>query len=304
MDHKWLEDFIALARERSFSKAADTRHVTQPQFSRRIRSLELWAGTDLVNRATVPLSLTAAGEELLAVSRQSVTSLSDLRARLRSGQDNVGWVTLATGRTLARTAVPAWFTQTRRVAGEYRLRLITGSIADGVTALEQGNADFLLSYTHPRLPLVLDEAHFESMAFGRDALVAVSCPQADGTALHTLPGSDKKPVHALSYTPTLALAQVLQDGIARQMHQRKQALHLHTMFESDFAESLHEQAKEGAGMGWLPLSLVHADLQSGKLVYASQPISSIPIEFRLFRPRKSSNAQARRVWDNTMAISI
>ena len=41
VDHKWLEDFIALARERSFSRAAEQRHVTQPQFSRRIRALEL-----------------------------------------------------------------------------------------------------------------------------------------------------------------------------------------------------------------------------------------------------------------------
>ena len=39
MDHKWLEDFLALARERSFSRAAELRHVTQPQFSRRIRAL-------------------------------------------------------------------------------------------------------------------------------------------------------------------------------------------------------------------------------------------------------------------------
>lgn len=299
MDHKWLEDFIALAREKSFSKAAEQRHVTQPQFSRRIRSLEMWAGNDLVNRATVPLSLTLAGEELLAISRQTVSSLTDLRARLRGGKDNAGWVTLATGRTLARTAVPAWFTQMRQALGDFSLRLITGSIAEGVTALEQGAADFLLSYTHPRLPLVLDDASFESKAFGGDELVAISSPRADGTALHALPGSAKKPVHTLGYTATLALAQVLQDGISRQAQLNKQELHLHTIFESDFAESLHEQAREGAGLGWLPLSLVHADLKSGKLVHASQPISSIPIEFRLFRPRKSSNAQARRVWDST-----
>lgn len=299
MDHKWLEDFIALSREKSFSKAAELRHITQPQFSRRIRSLEMWAGSDLVNRASVPLSLTPAGEELLAISRQTVSSLTDLRARLRSGKDNAGWVTLATGRTLARTAVPAWFTQTRQALGDYRLRLITGSIAEGVTALEQGAADFLLSYTHPRLPLILDDAHFESKAFGRDALVAVSSASAGGTALHALPGSAKKPVNTLSYTPTLALAQVLQDGLARQAQLSKQELHLHTIFESDFAESLHEQAREGAGMGWLPLSLVHADLHSGKLVHASKAMHPIPIEFRLFRPRKNNNAQARRVWEST-----
>lgn len=303
MDHKWLEDFIALAREKSFSKAAELRHITQPQFSRRIRALEMWAGSDLVNRASVPLSLTPAGEELLAVSRQAVSSLSDLRARLRSGLGDAGWVTLATGRTLARTAVPSWFSHTRRVVGDYRLRLITGSISEGVTALEQGAADFLLSYTHPRLPLVLDDAHFESKAFGRDELVAVSAPLANGKPRHALPGKANKPVATLSYTPTLSLAQVLQDGIQRHAQRSASPLHLHTIFESDFAESLHEQALQGAGMGWLPLSLVHADLQLGRLVRAGEAAFSIPIEFRLFRPRKSTNSLAGRLWEGTPAHS-
>ena len=298
MDHKWLEDFIALAREKSFSKATEQRHVTQPQLSRRIRSLEMWAGTDLVNRATVPLSLTEAGDELLAISKQTVSSLGDLRARLQGRQGNAGWITLATGRTLARTAVPAWFTQTRRDAGEYRLRLLTGSISEGVLALEQGAADFLLAYTHPRLPLVLDEASFESLPFGRDSLVAVSAPQSNGKPLHALPGTAKSPVPTLGYAPTLALAQVLQDGLQRQLQQSKQAWHHNLIFESDFAESLHEQALQGAGMAWLPRSLVHHDLAQGRLVLAHSKGVPIPIEFRLFRPRKSTRL-AQRVWAHT-----
>ena len=40
MESKWLEDFISLAETRSFSRAAEARHVTQPAFSRLIRSLE------------------------------------------------------------------------------------------------------------------------------------------------------------------------------------------------------------------------------------------------------------------------
>ncbi len=299
MDHKWLEDFIALARERSFSKAAELRHVTQPQLSRRIRSLEMWAGTDLVNRATVPLSLTEAGEELLAISRQTVSSLGDLRARLQGRQDSAGWVTLATGRTLARTAVPAWFKQTRQLAGEFRLRLLTGSIAEGVVALEQGAADFLLAYTHPRLPLVLDDASFESLPFGRDELIAVSAPQSNGKPLHALPGTAKNPVHTLGYTSTLALAQVQQDGLQRQMQIAKQPWHQHLIFEADFAESLHEQALQGAGMAWLPRSLVHHDLAQGRLVSAHAQGNPIPIEFRLFRPRKSASRLAQRVWSHT-----
>ena len=48
MQTAWLEDFVALAATRSFSRAAEQRHLTQPAFGRRIRSLEQWAGTALV----------------------------------------------------------------------------------------------------------------------------------------------------------------------------------------------------------------------------------------------------------------
>ena len=43
MQLKWLEDFVALAQERSFTRAAELRHVTHLAFGRRIRALESWA---------------------------------------------------------------------------------------------------------------------------------------------------------------------------------------------------------------------------------------------------------------------
>ena len=55
LETKWLEDFVALAATRSFSQAAQKRFVTQPAFSRRIRSLEDMLGLTLVNRARPPL---------------------------------------------------------------------------------------------------------------------------------------------------------------------------------------------------------------------------------------------------------
>ncbi|WP_315980356.1 LysR family transcriptional regulator [Aliamphritea spongicola] len=45
MELKWLIDFTALVEHGSFSKAAESRFVTQPAFSRRIRSLENWLGS-------------------------------------------------------------------------------------------------------------------------------------------------------------------------------------------------------------------------------------------------------------------
>ena len=226
MDHKWLEDFLMLARERNFSKAAALRHVTQPQFSRRIRALELWAGAELVNRAGVPIALTPAGDTLLSGSKVAVNALADARERIANLGGGGNWTTLFTGRTLSRTVVPHWLAKVRKQLGErgdeVQLRLMTGSIHDGA----------------------------------------------------------------------IALAQILQDSLAR----AKQQLHLYVVTESDFAESLHEQALHGAGMAWLPRALVAADLKAGALVLAGTSSEPIRYEIRLYRPRNSPKTHLQKIW--------
>ena len=300
MDHKWLEDFVTLARERNFSKAAVLRHVTQPQFSRRIRALELWAGAELVNRASVPITLTPAGDMLLSSSKVAVRALAEARERIANLGGGGNWTTLFTGRTLSRTVVPQWLARVRRqlveLGDDVQLRLMTGSIHDGAIALEQGGADFLLSFAHPRLALALDEQQFEAITLGHDELVAVSQPLPSGRPRHALPGQTGKPVKALSFAPQLALAQILQDGLTR----AQQELHLHVVTESDFAESLHEQALQGAGMAWLPLALVAADLKSGRLVMAypeGTAYEPIRYEIRLYRPRHVRKAHLKKIWE-------
>lgn len=292
MDHKWLEDFLMLARERNFSKAAALRHVTQPQFSRRIRALELWAGSELINRAGVPISLTPAGETLLTSSKLAVHALQDARTRIANLQGGGNWTTLFTGRTLSRTVVPLLLARIRKKLGDVPVRLMTGSIHDGAIALEQGGADFLLSFAHPRLALSLDDQQFEGMTLSHDELVAVSQPLPNGKPRHALPGTAAKPVKALSFAPQLALAQILQDSLSR----ARRPLHLQVITESDFAESLHEQALQGAGMAWLPHALVAADLKAGRLVLAAAASEQIRYEIRLYRPRNSPKTHLQKIW--------
>ena len=54
MELKWLEDFVALAENGSFSKAAKARYVTQPAFSRRIRALETGSASISSIEAPIP----------------------------------------------------------------------------------------------------------------------------------------------------------------------------------------------------------------------------------------------------------
>jgi DNA-binding transcriptional LysR family regulator len=83
METKWLEDFVSLAETRSFSRSAQLRHVTQSAFSRRIQSLEAWAGVDLVDRSAYPTQLTPAGQVLHPQALAWLQTLQNTRAQLR-----------------------------------------------------------------------------------------------------------------------------------------------------------------------------------------------------------------------------
>lgn len=76
MQSKWLEDFLLLAQERSFTRAAELRHVTHPAFGRRIRALEEWAGTPLIESGGGPVRLTPAGEVFRDTAEQMVRTLA------------------------------------------------------------------------------------------------------------------------------------------------------------------------------------------------------------------------------------
>ena len=60
-----LTAFIAVARERSFTKAAAKLQVSQSALSYTIRTLEERLGVRLLTRTTRSVSLTEAGERLL-----------------------------------------------------------------------------------------------------------------------------------------------------------------------------------------------------------------------------------------------
>lgn len=86
MELSQLETFLAVAEERSFSRAAVRLHRTQPAVSQVIRKLEAAVGETLFDRAARDGSLTAAGVllrdyalRLLALRREAGSALDELK---------------------------------------------------------------------------------------------------------------------------------------------------------------------------------------------------------------------------------
>ncbi|GAA5174482.1 LysR family transcriptional regulator [Niveibacterium umoris] len=80
-----LESFEAVARHRSFTRAADALHLTQPAISIHVRQIADVLGLPLFEQNGREVSLTPAGEELL----ETVRSLDDVWNRFESAIDQL-----------------------------------------------------------------------------------------------------------------------------------------------------------------------------------------------------------------------
>jgi DNA-binding transcriptional LysR family regulator len=285
METKWLEDFVSLAETRSFSRSAQLRHVTQPAFSRRIQSLEAWAGVDLVDRSSYPTRLTAAGATLYEQALEVLQSLHTTRAMLRGhtapGQDVVEF---AVPHTLAFTFFPAWVSALRDHFGPLKSRLIALNVHDAVTRLVEGSCDVLIAYHHPSQPYQLGAERFDMVSLGQEMLAPYAKADAHGAPLFQFPGKPGQPLPYLAYADGAYLGHM----VALILKDAPSAIHLDRVYETDMAEGLKAMVLEGHGVAFLPQSAVQNELSAHKLVSAlphELGAMHITMEVRAYRER-------------------
>ncbi len=315
METKWLEDFVSLAETRSFSRSAQLRHVTQPAFSRRIQSLEAWAGTDLVDRSSYPTRLTPAGETLHGQSMEMLHALQSTRAMLR-GHTSAGKdvIEFAVPHTLAFTFFPAWVSALRERFGPLKSRLIALNVHDAVMRLVEGSCDLLIAYHHPSQPYQLDADRYEMVSLGVETVAPYVKPDALGAPLFQLPGRTGKPLPYLGYAQGAYLGQMVE----LILKQYGAPIHFDRVYETDMAEGLKAMALEGHGIAFLPFSAVKKDLRAKRLVSAvpsDVKVPQITMDVRIYRERPSvktagsgkhgpANApkrNAQELWDYLLA---
>ncbi|MDT8328663.1 MAG: LysR family transcriptional regulator [Roseovarius sp.] len=102
MNFKQLTYFIAVAEELHFGRAADRLDMAQPPLSRAIKQFEDELGAILFNRGRSAITLTQAGERLLARGKAILAQLDDTQLEVRrlgqgaEGRLRIGFVGSAT----------------------------------------------------------------------------------------------------------------------------------------------------------------------------------------------------------------
>jgi DNA-binding transcriptional LysR family regulator len=245
-----------------------------------------------VERGGGPVTLTPAGQSFLETAAHMARSLAQSHEELQSlAGRQARTVTLATGRTLARTVVADWLVRLQPILQNAELCIRTRALADTVALLERSEADFSLVYHHPALAVRLDARQFLHLTVASDRLVPISRATAQGHALHRF-GHDHLPVPYLAYAPQLALGRLVEDHLS----QNPNAPRLQRVVECDSADAHYEYVQKGLGVAWLPWSMVHADCQAKRLAPAGDARMEVRFDVRLYRPKRRLGPSAEALW--------
>lgn len=293
MNFSWLDDFLALASTGNFSRAADDRHMTQPAFGRRVRALEEWLGTELFDRSSQPVRLTAAGQWFHSVAEDLLAQVAHVPGEARAvAEAHSNSLRFAATHALSFTFMPGWLRrfETRTMLGT--IQLDSDVLQRCEALLAQSKVQFVICHAHPQASGRLQTEGYPSVQIGSDVLLPVSAADAQGRPLHTF-GSGKSAVALLTYSEESGLGRILRET----RHNALEKISRQTVFTAHLASVLRTMALDGRGMAWLPKSLISEDLAINRLVAAASPEWCVDLEIRLYRSRAPLGRAAEALWE-------
>lgn len=179
MESRQLRYFVAVARERNFTRAAEMLHIAQPPLSRQIQQLEDEVGIALFDRGHRPLILTDAGRLLFEQAVQVLDRIDEMKAMMRRLRDveqsrlAIGFV----GSTLYGY-LPEVIRAYRAARPAVVLTLAELTTMEQVTALKEGRIDIGFGR------ILFDDPQIERTVL-RNERLSVALPQGHRLAQRT-----------------------------------------------------------------------------------------------------------------------
>jgi len=128
MADRRLQVFHAVARQLSFTKAAETLFMTQPAVTFQIKQLEEQYNTRLFERGHARISLTPAGELVLQYAERILSLSAEMDARLKELSDGLsGTLLIGASMTIAEFHLPAILGEFRKACPAVQTRLFVAN---------------------------------------------------------------------------------------------------------------------------------------------------------------------------------
>jgi DNA-binding transcriptional LysR family regulator len=294
MDIEWLEDFLVLSDLFSLTRAAQARNGTHSAFSRRIRSLEEWIGTPLVDRDAMPPRLTMAGHLFRDAAREMVRQLHDTRVAFGHLSKAFAGIKLYAAYLLTQRLLPQCINHVNQRISGLQFEILEGETYKGLVALSGGRCDQLMVYHTPLVPMAVDERATPSIVLGTDRVVPVCKADDDGEAIYLLSEARLRNLPLLSYPPETFFGR-LSNSLSRF---RPSETYFDVAAQSPHPRILQSLACIGLGIAWLPEQLVREDLDAGRLALTGDSEWSTAVEIRLYASHERSRLLQAGPWEH------
>lgn len=162
MDIRVLQYFLAVAREESITRAAETLHMTQPPLSRQLKDLEDEVGKQLLIRGSKKVTLTEDGMLLRKRAEQMIDLMEKTKAELSASDENIGGdIYMGSGETEAVSTIAKVAKDLQQEHPFIRYHIYSGDAEHIIERLDKGLIDFgllvepvdIAKYDYIRLPV-------------------------------------------------------------------------------------------------------------------------------------------------------
>lgn len=163
MEIRVLEYFLAVAREQSFSKAAQTLHLTQPTLSRQLKELEDELGKQLFIRSSKKISLTDDGMILRKRAEEIIDLVHKTEKEMTNDSEQIsGDIYIGAGETEGVRLLAKAYKNILESNPDVHLHISSGDSLDVLYDLDKGLVDFglilgetdTIKYDYIELPYV------------------------------------------------------------------------------------------------------------------------------------------------------
>lgn len=287
LDLRLLRQFVAVAEELHFTRAAQRLAIAQPSLTAAVRRLEEDIGATLLERGRKTVRLTPAGVVLLDQARQLLGAAHEALALTRDaaagrrGQVRLGYVGSAMyGR------MPAQLRAFRRACPDVRIDLQEMTTIAQIAALRSGGLDLAIV-----IPPLADAAGLETMPFDDDRL-SLAVPIG-----HRLASAGNVTIEDLAGEPFVSWPRMQGPGFHDQVMQlcRKAGFLPQVEQEANGMHTVLALVAVEAGVAIVPASM--AQVRAAEIAYHPIADDAARFDLVLCRPAGEPSPATRRLED-------
>jgi DNA-binding transcriptional LysR family regulator len=245
--------FAAVARYRSFTRAARELHLTQPAISQQVKLLEIEIGLPLLEYVGRQIHLTAAGNELVRYATQVTDLLRDAGETFSAMRGLKRGVLQLGAVSTAKYFAPSLLSAFSPAYPEVTIRFVVGNREEIIRALASNEIDMVIMGRPPKELVTVAEP------FAKHPLVIIAAPDHPLATKRRIPlarlGSEKFIIREEGSGTRASMEHVFKKG----------GVPFRTAMEVSSNETIKQAVMAGMGIGFISIHTVGLELAAGKL---------------------------------------